>query len=175
MELKLEVVVVPVSDVDRAKDFYKRLGFREDVDYAGSDGYRIVQLTPPGSPCSIIFGNGVTSAKPGSIDSMVFAVTDIVAYWFAIAATATSSIPLDGRRGRRKTSNGCATILLPSGFWMSRPRCGILRRSSNGFANGQAHRSLSTMLHSWCPAIPSIVTTASTIPLPPASAASISD
>jgi len=79
MELKLEVVVVPVSDVDRAKDFYKRLGFREDVDYAGSDGYRIVQLTPPGSPCSIIFGNGVTSAKPGSIDSMVFAVTDIVA------------------------------------------------------------------------------------------------
>ena len=49
MDMKLEVVVVPVSDVDRAKDFYKRLEFREDVDFAGSDGYRIVQLTPPGS------------------------------------------------------------------------------------------------------------------------------
>ncbi len=77
MELKLEVVVVPVSDVDRAKDFYKRLGFREDVDYVGSDGYRIVQLTPPGSACSIIFGKGVSSAQPGSIDGLVLAVHDM--------------------------------------------------------------------------------------------------
>ena len=65
MDMKLEVVVIPVSDVDRAKDFYKRLGFREDIDYAGSDGYRVVQLTPPGSACSIIFGKGVTSASAG--------------------------------------------------------------------------------------------------------------
>jgi catechol 2,3-dioxygenase-like lactoylglutathione lyase family enzyme len=79
MELKLEVVVVPVSDVDRAKDFYKRLGFREDLDFAGSDGFRAVQLTPPGSGCSIIFGRGVTSARPGSIDFLVLAVHDIVA------------------------------------------------------------------------------------------------
>src|SRR5258705_246789 len=77
MDMKLEVVVVPVSDVDRAKEFYKRLGFREDIDYAGSDGYRVVQLTPPGSPCSIIFGKGVTSAQPGSIDRLVLAVHDI--------------------------------------------------------------------------------------------------
>ena len=77
MDLKLEVVVVPVSDVDRAKDFYKRLGFREDIDFAGSDGYRVVQLTPPGSACSIIFGKGVTSAQPGSIDRLVLAVDDI--------------------------------------------------------------------------------------------------
>src|SRR5258706_7404276 len=75
--MKLEVVVVPVADVDRAKDFYKRLGFREDIDYAGSDGYRGVQLTPPGSACSIIFGKGVTSAEPGSIDRLVLAVDDI--------------------------------------------------------------------------------------------------
>jgi catechol 2,3-dioxygenase-like lactoylglutathione lyase family enzyme len=75
--MKLEVVVVPVSDVDRAKDFYERLGFREDVDYAGSDGYRILQMTPPGSGCSIIFGKGVTSARPGSIDRLVLAVSDI--------------------------------------------------------------------------------------------------
>jgi catechol 2,3-dioxygenase-like lactoylglutathione lyase family enzyme len=78
MDLKLEVVVIPVSDVDRAKDFYKRLGFREDID-AGSDGYRVVQLTPPGSACSIIFGKGVTSARPGSIDRLVLAVSDIAA------------------------------------------------------------------------------------------------
>ena len=77
MDMKLEVVVVPVSDVDRAKDFYKRLGFREDIDYVGSDDYRIVQLTPPGSACSIIFGKGVTSAQPGSIDRLVLAVDDI--------------------------------------------------------------------------------------------------
>lgn len=77
MDLKLEVVVVPVADVDRAKDFYKRLGFREDIDLAGSDGYRVVQLTPPGSACSIIFGKGVTSAQPGSIDRLVLAVKDV--------------------------------------------------------------------------------------------------
>src|SRR5258706_13053468 len=84
--MKLEVVVVPVADVDRAKDFYKRLGFREDIDYAGSDGYRIVQLTPPGSACSIIFGKGVTSAQPGSIDRLVLAVDDIDAARDALLA-----------------------------------------------------------------------------------------
>src|SRR5262245_4733109 len=77
MDMKLEVVVVPVSDVDRAKTFYKRLGWREDIDFAAPDGYRVVQLTPPGSGCSIIFGKGITSAKPGSIDRLVLAVTDI--------------------------------------------------------------------------------------------------
>jgi catechol 2,3-dioxygenase-like lactoylglutathione lyase family enzyme len=77
MDLKLEVVVIPVSDVDRAKDFYKRLGFREDIDVAGANGYRAVQLTPPGSACSIIFGKGVTSAKPGTLDRLVLAVQDI--------------------------------------------------------------------------------------------------
>jgi catechol 2,3-dioxygenase-like lactoylglutathione lyase family enzyme len=77
--LKLEVVVIPVSDVDRAKEFYKRLAFREDVDFAGADGYRVVQLTPPGSACSIIFGKDVTSATPGSIDRLVLAVDDILA------------------------------------------------------------------------------------------------
>ncbi len=79
MNLKLEVVVIPVSDVDRAKEFYKRLGFREDIDFAGSDGYRVVQLTPPGSACSVIFGRKVTSAQPGSVDRLVMAVDDIAA------------------------------------------------------------------------------------------------
>lgn len=79
MELKLEVVVIPVSDVDRTKEFYKGIGFREDADFSAPDGWRCVQLTPPGSSCSIIFGKGVTSAKPGSIDRFVVAVSDIVA------------------------------------------------------------------------------------------------
>ena len=79
MDMKLEVVVVPVSDVDRAKDFYKRMGFREDIDFVGGPDYRVVQLTPPGSACSIIFGKGVTSARPGSIDRLVVAVSDIKA------------------------------------------------------------------------------------------------
>ena len=77
MELKLEVVVVPVSDVDRAKEFYTRLGFREDIDFAGGNGYRIVQLTPPGSACSIIIGARVTSARPGSVDRLVLTVSDM--------------------------------------------------------------------------------------------------
>jgi catechol 2,3-dioxygenase-like lactoylglutathione lyase family enzyme len=86
MDMKLEVVVVPVADVDRAKEFYERLGFREDVDFAGSDGYRIVQLTPPGSACSIIFGKGVTSAQLGSIDRLVLAVDDVDAARAALLA-----------------------------------------------------------------------------------------
>ena len=65
-EMRLEVVVLPVSDVDRAKRFYEWLGWRLDADLAVDDGYRVVQLTPPGSACSIIFGEGVTSAPPGS-------------------------------------------------------------------------------------------------------------
>ena len=77
MDMKLEVVVIPVSDVDRAKAFYGRLGFREDVDYVAPDGYRVVQLTPPGSACSIILGKGVTSAPPGSVDRLVLAVSDV--------------------------------------------------------------------------------------------------
>ena len=77
MDMKLEVVIVPVSDVSRAKDFYKRLGFREDIDYDSGKGFRAVQLTPPGSACSIIFGKGVTSARPGSVDRLVLAVSDM--------------------------------------------------------------------------------------------------
>jgi catechol 2,3-dioxygenase-like lactoylglutathione lyase family enzyme len=77
MDLKLEVVIIPVSDVDRAKRFYgSALACREDAD-AGGGGWRVVQMTPPGSPCSIIFGDRVTSAAPGSLDRLVLAVDDI--------------------------------------------------------------------------------------------------
>jgi predicted enzyme related to lactoylglutathione lyase len=76
-EMRLEVVVVPVSDVDRAKRFYESLGWRLDADLAVDDGYRVVQLTPPGSGCSIIFGTGVTAVAPGSCQGLQLSVYDI--------------------------------------------------------------------------------------------------
>jgi catechol 2,3-dioxygenase-like lactoylglutathione lyase family enzyme len=79
MDTKLEVVVLPVSDVERAKQFYKTLGWREDGDFVTDEHFRVVQMTPPGSPCSIIFGTGVTSATPGSVQDLVLAVSDIEA------------------------------------------------------------------------------------------------
>jgi len=72
-------VVVPVSDVDRANGFYKALGFRLDVDYVAGAEFRVVQWTPPGSECSIIIGNGITSAQPGSTQDLQLTVTDIEA------------------------------------------------------------------------------------------------
>jgi catechol 2,3-dioxygenase-like lactoylglutathione lyase family enzyme len=78
-EFRFEVVVLPVSDVDRAKDFYAGLGWRLDADVAPNQGYRIVQFTPPGSECSIQFGIGVSSATPGSLQSLYLAVADIEA------------------------------------------------------------------------------------------------
>src|SRR5215470_4023040 len=77
MDLKLEVVVLPVSDVDRAKAFYEGLGWRLDADFSTSDAFRVIQFTPPGSPASIIFGTGLTDAEPGSIDALQLTVTDI--------------------------------------------------------------------------------------------------
>ena len=77
VDLKLEVVVLPVSDADRAKQFYAALGWREDADFVISEDYRVLQFTPPGSPTSIIFGTGVTAGVPGSGGSMLLAVNDI--------------------------------------------------------------------------------------------------
>ena len=79
MDVKLEVVILPVSDVDRAKQFYKGLGWREDADIIGGDHFRIVQITPPGSACSISFGIGVTSMTPGSQQGLLLVTDDIEA------------------------------------------------------------------------------------------------
>ena len=76
-EFRLEVVVIPVSDVDRAKSFYESLGWRLDADLAKDEHYRVVQLTPPGSACSIIFGTGLTSAPAGSFEGLQLSVYDI--------------------------------------------------------------------------------------------------
>jgi len=77
IDMKLEVVTLPVSDVDRAKGFYQSLGWRLDADIAAGDAFRVVQLTPPHSQCSISFGKGVTAAAPGSADRTILVVDDI--------------------------------------------------------------------------------------------------
>jgi catechol 2,3-dioxygenase-like lactoylglutathione lyase family enzyme len=79
VDMKLEVVVIPVADVDRAKSFYSNLGWRLDADFAGGDGWRVVQFTPPGSGCSVIFGKNVTAAAPGSARGLYLIVSDIEA------------------------------------------------------------------------------------------------
>ena len=78
MEWKIEVATVPVSDVDRARDFYaEQVGFEVDIDQSVGDGIRLVQLTPPGSACSIHLGKGTTEMKPGSIDGLFLVVRDV--------------------------------------------------------------------------------------------------
>jgi catechol 2,3-dioxygenase-like lactoylglutathione lyase family enzyme len=77
VDLKLEVVVIPVADVDRAKRFYEGLGWRLDADFANGDDWRLVQLTPPGSPCSVMFGKGFTTAVPGSVQGTFLAVDNL--------------------------------------------------------------------------------------------------
>jgi catechol 2,3-dioxygenase-like lactoylglutathione lyase family enzyme len=80
MDFKLELVLIPVADVDRAKAFYtEKAGFTLDVDHQPSDSFRVVQLTPPGSACSITFGKGITDAAPGSVRGTHLVVTDIAA------------------------------------------------------------------------------------------------
>ncbi|GAA5016973.1 VOC family protein [Streptomyces siamensis] len=79
MGMKLEVVIVSVSDVDRAKQFYEKAGFRLDIDVSAGDDFRGVQFTPPDSECSIIFGKGMTAAAPGSLDGLYLIVSDIEA------------------------------------------------------------------------------------------------
>jgi predicted enzyme related to lactoylglutathione lyase len=76
MDMKLELVTVPVTDVDRAKEFYVRAGFVADHDHSVSDEVRFVQLTPPGSACSIALGAGLTSMEPGSLDNLQMVVAD---------------------------------------------------------------------------------------------------
>jgi catechol 2,3-dioxygenase-like lactoylglutathione lyase family enzyme len=77
VDMKFEIVVIPVSDVDRAKEFYQKLGWRLDADYDNGKDFRVVQVTPPGSGCSVIFGKNVTGAAPGSAKGLYLIVSDI--------------------------------------------------------------------------------------------------
>jgi catechol 2,3-dioxygenase-like lactoylglutathione lyase family enzyme len=90
-DMKLEIVVIPVSDVDRAKSFYGSLGWRLDADFATGDDYRVIQFTPPGSACSVIFGKNVTAAAPGTAQGLYLIVSDIAA---ARAALLARGVPI---------------------------------------------------------------------------------
>ena len=79
VDLKVEVVVIPVSDVDRAKRFYESLGWRLDADFTNGEDWRVVQMTPSGSPCSVMFGKGLTTAAPGSLQGTFLVVDDVEA------------------------------------------------------------------------------------------------
>jgi catechol 2,3-dioxygenase-like lactoylglutathione lyase family enzyme len=79
VDMKFEIVVIPVSDVDRAKEFYGRLGWRLDADYDNGKDFRVIQFTPPGSGCSVIFGKNVTAAAPGSAQGLYLIVSDLSA------------------------------------------------------------------------------------------------
>jgi catechol 2,3-dioxygenase-like lactoylglutathione lyase family enzyme len=79
VDMKFEIVVIPVSDIDRAKEFYANLGWRLDADYDNGSDFRVIQFTPPGSGCSVIFGRNVTAATPGSAQGLYLIVSDIAA------------------------------------------------------------------------------------------------
>ena len=117
MDWKLEVVIVPVADVDRAKEFYAdKLGFPVDVDHEAGEAFRIVQITPPGSACSIIFGKGVGSdVTPGSVKGNQFVVSDIEAAHAHLRGPGhrqRRDRPLRGRRHGSGTGPGAAEVRL---------------------------------------------------------------
>jgi catechol 2,3-dioxygenase-like lactoylglutathione lyase family enzyme len=116
-EFKLEVVVLSVSDVDRAKSFYQGLGWRLDADVAPNDDYRVVQLTPPGSACSIQFGINVSSAAPGSAQSLYLAVADLASAREELAARGAdvSEVFHEGTAGARFHPDGREAGPAPDG------------------------------------------------------------
>lgn len=126
VDMKLEVVVIPVSDVDRAKRFYGDLGWRLDADFAVGDTFRVVQFTPPGSPSSIHFGIGLTSAIPGSVQGLYLVVSDIEAAHAKLVAhgvdasevsyrTGPGQPAIKGRDPERRTYNSFTSFKDPDG------------------------------------------------------------
>jgi catechol 2,3-dioxygenase-like lactoylglutathione lyase family enzyme len=125
VDMKLEVVVIPVSDVDRAKRFYGDLGWRLDADFVVGNAFRVVQFTPPGSSCSIHFGTGVTSAVPGSAPGLYLVVTDIEAARADLVARGVDvseifhhwvgELPMSGVDPARRSYHSYATFSDPDG------------------------------------------------------------
>jgi catechol 2,3-dioxygenase-like lactoylglutathione lyase family enzyme len=108
VDLKLEVVVIPVSDVDRAKEYYGKLGWRLDADFPFDNGFRVVQFTPPGSGCSVQFGTKITSAAPGSAQGLYLIVSNIEAARDELAARGVevSEVFYPGTPGAQFQSDG---------------------------------------------------------------------
>jgi catechol 2,3-dioxygenase-like lactoylglutathione lyase family enzyme len=124
--MKLEVVVVPVSDVDRSKKFYERIGWRLEVDRSAGEDFRVVQFTPPGSCCSVHFGKNVTSAAPGSAKAFLI-VTDIVAArdQLVAAGVEVGEFFHDGPEGR-------AVACIPSVFPAARAPYSVIPTATDG-------------------------------------------
>ena len=126
VDMKLEAIVIPVSDVDRAKRFYGGLGWRLDADFVVGDAFRGVQFTPPGSSCSIHFGTGITSAVPGSVRNLYLVVSDIEAARTQLVARGVDvsevfhragpgKPPVSGRDPERRSYSSFATFSDPDG------------------------------------------------------------
>src|ERR1700678_3868719 len=113
IETKIEAFVIPVSDVDHAKQFYADLGWRLDCDFAFDNGFRVVQFTPPGSDCSVQFGANITSAAPGSAPGLYLIVSEIVAARSDLAArgVSISAVFLAGRPGAQYQPDGMTVRL----------------------------------------------------------------
>jgi catechol 2,3-dioxygenase-like lactoylglutathione lyase family enzyme len=126
VDLKLEVVVLPVSDVERSKRFYEGLGWRVDGDFTNGPDWRAVQMTPPGSPCSIHFGKGITTAEPGSIRNLYLTVSDLATGRAELVArgadvsepfhfTSIGGAPLPGPHPEGRSYSTYATFSDPDG------------------------------------------------------------
>jgi catechol 2,3-dioxygenase-like lactoylglutathione lyase family enzyme len=126
VDMKLEVVVIPVADVERSKRFYGNLGWRLDADFVNGDAFRVVQFTPPGSQCSIHFGKGVTPATPGSASGFYLIVSDVEAARAELAARGVDvsevfhrpgvgAAPRTGRDPQRRSYSSFATFSDPDG------------------------------------------------------------
>jgi len=141
--MNLEVVVIPVSDVDRAKDFYGSLGWRLDADVASGDDFRLVQFTPPGSGCSAQFGINLTSAAPGSAQSLYLVVSDIGAARDELVARAVevSDVFHEGTRGARFHDAGRVAGLSPD-----RSSYGSFASFSDPDGNGWLFQEVTTRL-----------------------------
>jgi catechol 2,3-dioxygenase-like lactoylglutathione lyase family enzyme len=126
VDMRLEVVILPVSDVDRAKSFYQKLGWRLDGDYPFNDKFRVVQLTPPGSACSIIFGTGITTAAPGSaqglqlvVDNIDAARTDLARHGAKVSDVFHDKVSLFHHAGTAERAPGPAQDHNSYGSWLS--------------------------------------------------------
>jgi catechol 2,3-dioxygenase-like lactoylglutathione lyase family enzyme len=108
LDLNLEIVVIPVSNIDRAKEFYARLGWRLDADYDNGNDFRVIKFTPPGSACSVIFGKNITAATPGSAQGLYLIVSDIQGCARRTRRTRCRGEPSVPRRRRRVCWDGPA-------------------------------------------------------------------
>ena len=123
VDMKLEVVVIPVSDVERAKEFYERLGWRLDADFDNGNDFRVIQFTPQRSACSVIFGKNVTAAPPGSAQGLYLIVSDIDAARAELVADgidasevfhATPAMSTPARTSRICLGGGVSAVRIPS-------------------------------------------------------------